>query len=236
MCGRYVTAEVAAMERFWHLGRHNWVPFLRPSFNVAPTSQVPIILRDADGALVGETARWGLIPSWWKQPEPPAKTFNARSEEASEKPMWREALKARRCLVPVRGWYEWTEKPGGGKQPYFIHAADAEVLALAGLWSQRRQDDGELALSCAVLTCAAATSIAHLHHRMPVVLRNEHQAQWLDPATPAEQVRQIVADARTDFLAYAVSTRVNNTRNNAPDLMARQAPVNAEQLPLVGEL
>jgi putative SOS response-associated peptidase YedK len=223
MCGRYVSAEVAAMERFWHLGRHNWTQFLRPSFNVAPTTQVPVVLRDADGTLVGESARWGLIPSWWKQPGPPSRTFNARSEEAADKPMWREGLKMRRCLVPVRGWYEWSEQPGGGKQPYFIHVPGVEVLALAGLWSRRRSEQNGETLSCAVLTCAAAPAIALLHHRMPVVLRSEHCAEWLDPATPAQRVQQIIADARTDLMAYAVSTRVNNTRNNAPDLMARQA-------------
>src|SRR6185369_14614438 len=100
MCGRFVTPEIAAMERFWHIGRHNWHQFILPVFNVAPTTQVPILLKDEEGVWEGRSARWGLIPSWWKRPEPPTMTFNARSEEAASKPTWRDAMKGRRCLMP----------------------------------------------------------------------------------------------------------------------------------------
>jgi putative SOS response-associated peptidase YedK len=182
---------------------------------------VPIILRGADGTLEGETARWGLIPHWWKQPEPPSRTFNARSEEAAGKPTWRDAMKSRRCLLPASGWYEWHVTPAGGKQPYFVHLPGEQMLAFAGLWSRWKPAEGEPVLSCAVLTKDAAPSIALIHHRMPVVLKPEHYAEWLDPATPPARVQELIADARADLEGHPVSTKVNNTRNNTPDLVDR---------------
>jgi putative SOS response-associated peptidase YedK len=224
MCGRYVTPEEAAMERYWTIGRHNWERFIRPLFNVAPTTRVPVILRGEDGTLEGHEARGGLIPSWWKQPAPPSMTFNARSEEAAGKPMWRTALKSQRCLMPLRGWYEWQVVPGArAKQPYFIHVPGQEVLAFAAIWSRWAAAQGETTLSCALLTRDAAPVIAPIHHRMPVVLHREDFDEWLDPATPAERVQAMLQQSRTDFTGYPVSTMVNNARNDSPDLL-REVP------------
>jgi putative SOS response-associated peptidase YedK len=230
MCGRYVTPEQAAIERYWHIGRHNWLQHILPLFNVAPTSIVPIILQDADGQLELAAARWGLIPHWWSKDALPTLTFNARSEEAAQKPMWRQGLKSQRCLMPVRGWYEWRETasavPGGRatKQPYYIHVPGAEVLAFAGLWAQWRKPDGELLRTCALLSRSAADSIAEIHHRMPVVVKPEHFEAWLNPETSAATVQSIIADACSDFTAYPVSTRVNNARNDSPELIQALTP------------
>jgi len=220
MCGRFVTPEIAAIERFWHIGRHNWHEFILPSFNVAPTAPVPILLRGADGALEGQIARWGLIPRWWKNPDPPSMTFNARAEEAAGKPMWRDALKSQRCLMPVHGWYEWHTQPGSRtKQPYFIHAPGEEVLAFAAIWSRWTPPDAEPVLSCALLTRGAAPAIATIHPRMPIVLRPEHFDEWLDPKTPPGRIQELLASPREDLEGYPVSTRVNSARNNAPELI-----------------
>jgi putative SOS response-associated peptidase YedK len=221
MCGRYVTPDEAALERFWHIGAHNWLQFTLPVFNVAPTTQVPIILRGTDAPFEAHAARWGLVPHWWKQPQPPSMTFNARAEEAAEKPTWRTALRSQRCLVPVSGWYEWQVVVGAKvKQPHFIHVPGEEVLALAGLWSRWTSPAGPV-LTCAVLTTVAAPAIAQIHHRMPVALKAEQFTEWLDPATPAARVQEMLAGARADLEGYPVSTRVNNTRNNSPDLLDR---------------
>lgn len=108
MCGRYVAPDVGDLERHWHLGRHNnnWATRL---YNVAPTTQVPMLGLNDQGLIEVYAARWGFIPSWWSKPKPPNLTFNARSEEAHQKPMWRQALKGARCLMPALGWYEWCE-------------------------------------------------------------------------------------------------------------------------------
>jgi putative SOS response-associated peptidase YedK len=218
MCGRYVTPEEAAIERYWHIGRHNWLRHILPVFNVAPTTIVPIIRLGDDGVLELTEARWGLIPHWWKDAKPPSLTFNARSEEAAQKPTWRQSLKSQRCLMPASGWYEWqaTKTP---KQPYFIHAPDAEVLAFAGLWAEWQQADAPATLSCALLSKVAADSINGIHHRMPVVVKPEHFEDWLDPRTSSQRIQAIIDDARTDFSARPVSTRVNSTRNNSADLL-----------------
>lgn len=190
---------------------------------------VPMLIRGEDGVLALHGARWGLVPHWWKQPKPPALTFNARSEEAAAKPMWRQAYSHARCLMPAEGWYEWQEGERVDsetgeiqklKQPYFIQRIDEPIFAFAGLMSWWWNAEGEQVLSCAVLTKAAAQGLTDLHHRMPVVLRSNHYEDWLGPAPPRE-VDRMIADAQTDFVHHAVSTKVNNARNESEDLVER---------------
>lgn len=228
MCGRYVSPDEAALERAWQIDRRNWPGWIKPHFNVAPTTMVPVLVRAGDGALVLTAARWGLIPAWWKKPVPPNLTFNARSEEAASKPTWRQSLRSMRCLMPALGWYEWnahqmvTGASGRKvKQPYYIASPNSEVIAFAGLWSLWDRPDADTVMSCALLSRAAAPAIAEIHPRMPVVLHPRQFAAWLDPATPADKVERMIAEARSDFTAYPVSTRVNNTRNDSPDLLER---------------
>jgi putative SOS response-associated peptidase YedK len=228
MCGRYVPPEEAAIERFWRIDRRNWPGWITPAFNVAPTTQVPIIVRAGDGATELIGARWGLVPNWWSKDTLPSLTFNARSEEAAQKPTWRQSLKSMRCLMPARGWYEWNEneqvKSESGRvvnQPYFIYCPQAEVIAFAGLWSIWQRPGAAPIVSCALLTRAAAPSIAAIHHRMPVVLDQDKQTAWLEPAASAPDVEAMIAGARQDFAGYAVSTKVNNARNNFPELLEK---------------
>lgn len=228
MCGRYVSPEEPAIERLYQIDRRSPSPFAR-RFNVAPASAVAMIHRAEDGASELCAARWGLIPHWWKQPAKPSLTFNARSEEAASKPMWRHAFRHHRCLVPAAGWYEWqaveTLDPATGevrksKQPHFIYCPQDSTIAFAGLASRWTAPSGESVLSCAVLTRAAAPGIAMVHDRMPVVLRPERFEQWIDPSqTDAGAVEELIAQARSDFGHHAVSAMVNNARNDSPQLI-----------------
>lgn len=229
MCGRYVDPKEADDERLWHIGRHNSNPF-QQRFNVAPTMQVAAVLLASDGLLELNAARWGLVPHWWKKPTLPSLSFNARSEEAAEKPMWRESLARRRCLMPARGWFEWCEhqkavSPSGKpcNQPYFLFCPDEPAIAFAGLWSTWTRADGSVLLSCALMTKEAAPSIAGIHHRMPVVLPREHYSDWLNPANGTTQALELIHTAREDLDGYPVSTRVNSVRNDSPDLLDRAA-------------
>ena len=229
MCGRYVAPDQAALERAFHLGRHNWRGVIA-RYNVAPSAIVPMIYAPGGAPPEGELARWGLIPDWWKKDQPPTLSFNARSEEAAGKPMWRGALRHARCLLPALGWYEWNEQeqvlnPAGRKvnRPYFIRCPDEPVVAIAGLWSTWRKPDGGQILSCALLTKAAAPSIGGIHHRMPVVLKPAQHEAWLAPQSSPEEVAQLVAGAREDLAGYAVNVGVNNTRNDSPELLQPQA-------------
>ncbi len=225
MCGRYVTPDERAMENDFHLGRHNWKPWIN-RYNVGPTMPVPMVYMP-HGELVGDIARWGLIPTWWKKEAPPTMTFNARSEEAASKPTWRHSMRLARCLMPAKGWYEWNENEPittnagrKGHPPYYFHSSGSDVVAIAGLWSLWRAADGSQALSCALLTKeAAAGNIVQVHHRMPVVLDPSQFEAWLSPETSAVKVAAMIAESRSDFIAHRVSTQVNNTRNDSWDLI-----------------
>jgi putative SOS response-associated peptidase YedK len=228
MCGRYVMPDDDAIGEYWAISCRIWLSTTMPRFNVAPTAQVPILVRNKAGALEPKAARWGLIPSWWQKEKPPALTFNARSEDAAQKPTWRESLRTRRCLMPARGWYEWNvnepvrSKSGRkGGQPYFLFCPGAKVIAFAGIWSVWERPGCDPVVSCALLSTKAAPGIASIHSRMPVVLKPENQAAWLDPATTADGIQKLIADARQDVASYPVSTRVNNIRNDSPDLMEK---------------
>ncbi|WP_370599541.1 SOS response-associated peptidase [Pseudomonas nitroreducens] len=221
-----MTPEEAAMERYWHIGARNSGRWIDRVYNVAPTTHVPMVLLNEAGEQEVVPARWGLIPLWWKKEKPPTFSFNARSEEAATKPMWRDAIRHRRCLMPAAGWYEWNEqepvKNKAGRathQPYYHHALDDGVLAIAGIWSTWSPPDGEPMTSCALLTKEAEGLVAAIHHRMPVILAPEQWALWLSPETPTEQVHSAIALSRTNFEAYRVSTDVGNTRNQSAQLI-----------------
>ncbi|MGH8548358.1 MAG: SOS response-associated peptidase [Methylococcales bacterium] len=229
MCGRYVSPDEAAMERHWRIDHRTGNSF-QHRYNVAPTTQVPVVRRSNDGDLELCPARWGLIPPWWKQEKLPAMTFNARSEEASGKPMWRASYRQSRCLVPAAGWFEWQSRDEldesrgelrSIKQPHYIYCEREPVIAFAGLWSLWRGPGMEPILSCAVLTKAAAPSISGIHDRMPVVLATKDYAAWLSPDESVESIGQMLAHSHKDFTSHPVSTRVNNTRNDSPELIER---------------
>ena len=228
MCGRYAVPDEAAVERLCAADSRRGFSWMRPLFNGAPATQVPIIVQARDGALEIQGARWGLIPPWWQKDTPPALTFNARSEDAAEKPVWREGLKATRCLLPALGWYEWNAdqlvsgKAGRkGGQPYFISCPGSEVIAFAGIWAVWTRPGVEPVVSCGLLTRKAAPVIEFIHPRMPVVLKPGQLARWLDPAATLDGIAAMISGAREDFASHPVSTRVNNARNDSPDLLAR---------------
>jgi putative SOS response-associated peptidase YedK len=180
--------------------------------------------------------RWGLIPNWTKAAEPgvPAKgkpLFNARADRAATAPSFRDAVKKRRCLVPMDGWYEWvvegdpTARGKAVRQPFYLSNADGSRLYMAGLWSVWH-DPAQRAvpplLSCTILTIDAVGDLARIHDRMPLPMPREHWAAWLDPGHPAP--RELLETPRPDWasgiVARAVSPLVNSIRNNGPELLA----------------
>ena len=226
MCGRYVSPEEAAIERFWHIGRHNNNPFAR-RFNVSPTSIIPILRLDrSTGEIELVNARWGLIPTWWKEPKPPRTAHNARSEEAATKPMWKGPLAKSRCLVPAVGWYEWkpverTDPVTGeiikAKQPHFFHLPDDQLFAFAGvmaMWKPANEDEWQT--SCAIFTRDAVGPAAEIHNRMPVVLSKDSENAWLDPKIiDAEQAMSAaLKNGVTEVNHRPVSSRVNVAAND----------------------
>ena len=232
MCGRYVSPEQAEIERFWHIGRHNSNPFPR-RFNVTPTSIIPVLRLDrASGEIELVNARWGLIPTWWKDAKPPRTSHNARSEEAATKPMWKGPLGKSRCLIPAAGWYEWKQvertDPATGeiikaKQPHFFHLPGDQLFAFAGVMAMwKPANDAQWQASCAVLTRAAVGPAAEVHDRMPVILPEDLVDAWMDPRfEDIEPMKKLLVAAAEDALiATPVSQRVNSVRNDDPECLA----------------
>lgn len=230
MCGRCVAPDTAAIERAWHIGRHNSNPF-RQRYNVLPTTQIPILRQAQDADLLELTeARWGLIPHWWTKAKPPTSTINARSEEAAGKPMWREPYRQARCLIPAVGWYEWKSMertdPATGevktyKQPYFLRIDREAPVCFAGLVSTWTPKGSEPRVTCAILTRAPSPSAAVVHDRMPVILQESVHEEWLDPKLKdAERIADIIATKVLDKVRHhAVSTRLNSAKTDDESLI-----------------
>jgi putative SOS response-associated peptidase YedK len=227
--GRYVSPTMAEMERYWELTDAQIRNPLAQRFNVSPTATVPMIYRATDG-LELVAARWGLIPFWWKEAKPPRLTFNARSEEAATKPMWRVPASKARCLVPAMGWYEWKEveriDPSTGevkkaKQPYFIQRMDHQPIAFAGLMSRRTVEGDKSEFTCSIMTRDAVGPTVDVHTRMPIALPKKAEVAWLDPDfTDAALTMEFAREhAMTDFVLQPVGMRVNNARNEGADLI-----------------
>jgi putative SOS response-associated peptidase YedK len=219
MCGRFA---LFAMPE--DLARHFGVTIedvaLPPRYNVAPTQTAPVV-RAADGARQLVPMHWGLIPPWAKDPAMGNRMINARAETVTEKPAFRSAFKARRCLIPASGFYEWQAR-GRAKQPHYIRRADGGLLAFAGLWERWQPADGEAVESCTILTTTANAVMAPIHKRMPVILDPSDFPAWLGeaPAPPdalAALLRPCPAEA---LVAYPVSTYVNAPRHDGPEAIA----------------
>lgn len=171
-----------------------------PSWNIAPTSPVSLLVDaaprgdDAGGPPVRRlaSARWGLIPSWARDPAVGAKAFNARIETASEKPTFRDAVASRRGVVPASGYYEWVASSDGTKKPVYIHLPDDELMLFAALYEWWRDpraasdDPARWVLSTSILTRSAHASLAEVHERMPVFVGAELMEDWLDPETEGD--------------------------------------------------
>lgn len=239
MCGRYARAKDKAtlVEEF--AVQDASPEDLAADYNVAPTKRVYIVAdRAADEAQPAvrslTIAKWGLVPSWAKDPKIGSRLINARVETAATKPSFRSAFAKRRCLVPADGFYEWYESADPGapkgrsgkpvKQPFFIHAADGGTLALAGLfefWRDRAADPEEpWLLTVTILTTTASDAVGRIHDRMPLPLPAEAWQDWLDPKSSPEAAESALQlHTAGDLVTYPVSTAVNSVRNNGAELM-----------------
>lgn len=218
---------------------------LMPSYNVAPTDRVPVVLERTDEP-PGRTrqlhaARWGLIPSWAKDPGAAATMINARIETVAGKPAFRGPVARRRCVLPARGYYEWQRGSGRTKRPYFIHPPDG-LLAMAGVFEWWRDPsapaDGpeRWVLSASVLTTTPVPGLAHIHDRMPVLLTAGDVPDWLDRRNEdtgalLDLARAAAARVGATLTARPVGPEVGNVRNDHPGLVDEAAP---DQLDLLG--
>jgi putative SOS response-associated peptidase YedK len=211
MCGRYSLKTPAdQLAEHFRLAK---APSLSPRFNIAPPQMIAVVR----GGTWGQV-RWGLIPSWAKDPAIGNRMINARAETVAEKPAFREALARSRCLVPADGYYEWQRQDGKGqrKQPFYIRLRDGRPFAFAGLWERWTGPDGTAVETCAILTTEPNESLRAIHDRMPVILTPNEYDQWLDPYIRQAQLLQPLFRAYPpeDMTAYPVSLRVNDPQND----------------------
>ncbi|HXF01727.1 MAG TPA: SOS response-associated peptidase [Arthrobacter sp.] len=235
MCGRYVMARgtgdlVASFDV-----DESYVDEIQPSYNIAPTDEVPLIIdrRGPNGDGVSRKlimARWGLVPPWAKDPRSGARLINARMETVTEKPSFRKAAAKKRGLLVADGYFEWQKTPDG-KIPTYLHGEREEMLAFAALFENwpdpaLPEDHPEKWLrTCTIITTQASDSLGHIHDRTPLIVPADLYADWLDPETTAEADVQQLLDAMPEphLVPRRVSSKVNNVRNNGPDLIDEAA-------------
>ncbi len=231
MCGRYViTSSPEAIRQLFGYAEQ---PNFPPRYNVAPTQPVPIV-RLVEGKRQFALVRWGLIPSWVKDPRAFSLLINARGESVNDKPAFRNAMKRRRCLFPADGFYEW-QRAGERKRPFFVGPKSGGPIAFAGLWETWIGPNGEEQETAAIVTTAANRTCAPIHDRMPVILAPAAFDLWLDCAkVDAKIAAALIAPAPNNLLeAHEISSAVNRVANDSPMLLvpASELPPEPEKPP-----
>lgn len=192
-----------------------------PRYNIAPTQTVSIVRQDATNRRELASAKWGLVPSWAKDPSIGNSLINARSETVAEKPSFRSAFKHRRCIVPASGFYEWVTV-AGSKQPWYIKGHEDRPLSFAGLWEHWQSPDGKVIETCSIITTTANELMTPIHDRMPVILSPDSISSWLEPTSNPDDVKTLLRPCPPEILdIYTVSNLVNNPRFDGPSCIAR---------------
>ncbi len=217
MCGRFSQGTPAdILAQLFQLAD---IPSWTPRYNISPTQLVPtVVVTSEHPSRQFRAWRWGLIPSWAKDPSIGSRMINAQAETASTNPAFRAAFRRRRCLMLADGFYEW-QQLGRRKQPFHVRMRDGTPFAFAGLWEHWKGPDGAAIDSCTLLTTEPNDLIRTFHHRMPVILDPKEYDLWLDPGIQEPQrLQPLLRPYSSEVLAaYPVSTRVNNPANDTPD-------------------
>jgi putative SOS response-associated peptidase YedK len=220
MCGRYAINQTgrnlsAALAVEWAVDE----PVL-PRYNVGPQTDAPVLRVRRDGTQALDSMRWGLVPSWAKDPTIGRKMVNARCESAAASGAFKWPLERRRCLVPASGFYEWT---GSARQrtPHWLHPIQGELILMAGLWELwRSAPDAPALRSFTILTAPANNEVAAIHDRMPIIITPADRAAWLDPSSPPDRYLSMLASAPTGTLrSVRVSPAVNRVDADGPELL-----------------
>jgi putative SOS response-associated peptidase YedK len=227
MCGRFtLRTPMTVLIGQFQLGVEaaRQLALFEPRYNIAPTQEILAVrVEPKSGEREASPLRWGLIPSWSKEPASGPPMINARGESIAEKPSFRTAYRQRRCLIPADGFYEWQKSATSSKkQPYYIHYRDNRPFAFAGLWEAWRgkgaAGEGPTIESCTIVTTSATPALAEMHDRMPVILEPNDYALWLDPQVqdPAAVAHLVVPNDDEAIVAEPVTTHVNRVANDDP--------------------
>ena len=215
MCGRFVS-DISPQQLQEAYGLLS-LPDITARYNIAPSQQVAVIRQNDAKQRELALLKWGLIPPWAKDASIGYKMINARSETVYEKPSFRSALKSRRCIFPVSGFYEW-QKIGKEKVPHYIYLIDKAIMSLAGLWESWKSPEGVLIETCTILTTAANSSIKKIHDRMPVILHQDEIDIWLNKnVDDLDGLKELFHPYPSGLIQeHVVSKEVNNPKNDQP--------------------
>ena len=225
MCGRYTLANPDPKRLRIRFGLDESVEIAEePRFNIAPTDPVLAVRERVDGRDLGRL-RWGLVPGRWAAEGRGRPLINARAETLARQPAFAESFRARRCLIPADGFYEWRTDQRG-KVPLWFHRPDDELFAFAGIWAEYTPRDGEPVHSCAIVTCPPNELMRGIHDRMPVILERDGEAVWLDPVAGEQDLMRLLVPAPDGALqAREVADLVSNVREDGPQLIRPRAEV-----------
>jgi putative SOS response-associated peptidase YedK len=223
MCSRYsLTSPPEAVRAYFG---YRDTPNFPARYNIAPTQGVGVVRHDREGQRQFRLMRWGLLPSFVKDPKQFPTLINARSEDVLDKPSFRQAMRYRRCLVPADGFYEWTG-PKGKRRPFLLRPRARHLIAFAGIYERWRDPAGGEVDTVAILTCPANRTVAPLHDRMPVVLPVEHFAAWLDvKGTDAATALALLQPAPDDlFETIEMHPKINDSKRDEPGIQQPLEP------------
>lgn len=224
MCGRFtLTSSNDQLRELFQLFE---IPPRKKKFNIAPTDDVVIVVKDRERKALSAT--WGLIPSWSKDRKIQPMTINARQETVAEKRAFRQAFKHRRCLIPANGFYEW-KKSGALKQPYLYSVDSEEPFAFGGIYEFWKDEKGETIVSCSILTTTPNSLICELHNRMPVILDPSDYDTWLSQEYDQNFLLDLCEPLASEKMqSYPVDPRMNN--------VSFESPISLERVEVQGDL
>jgi putative SOS response-associated peptidase YedK len=221
MCGRFARRSTQEVLADWFGIPLEEMPWFAPTFNAAPQSMQPVVRinRDTGGREIA-LLRWGLVPFWAKDAKFGYTTINARAEEAPTKPAYREAFKKRRCLIPADAFYEWQRVDKKSKHPFAFALKSRQPYAFAGLWERWQPRDGEPLETFTILTTDPNSLVEPMHDRMPAILEPSEYPRWLDTNEPERPPIDLLRPYPIEkMVAWRVSDRVGNVRNDDPQLL-----------------
>jgi putative SOS response-associated peptidase YedK len=222
MCGRFTNkAKPEQIKREFKVGNKNSGSF-EPRYNIAPTQMIDVVL-EAERERILSQLKWGLVPSWSKDPDIGNRMINARAETLQEKPSFREAFRKRRCIIPASGFYEWKKASAAStKQPFYFYLNEKDVFGFAGLYEEwLDKQTGELLETCTIITTEANEKLKPVHDRMPVILHSKDYDEWLDKDTKdTERLQNLLKPyAAKKVFSHPVSKSVNVPEMNFPELI-----------------
>ncbi|MEN7436429.1 SOS response-associated peptidase [Bacillus velezensis] len=221
MCGRFTLfSEFDDIIEQFNIDQFLSENEYHPSYNVAPSQNILTIINDGSNNRMGKL-RWGLIPPWSKDEKIGYKMINARAETLPEKPSFRKPLVSKRCIIPADSFYEWKRLDSKTKIPMRIKLKSSNLFAFAGLYEKWNTSEGNPLYTCTIITTKPNELMEDIHDRMPVILTDESEKEWLNPKnTDPDYLQSLLLPYDSDDMeAYQVSPLVNSPKNNSPELI-----------------